>query len=117
MIPWWTDQEAGLIGGLAGSLLGVIGGTWGAVAGICAPRGKCKGFIYGVAAFIIGEGIISLLAGVAALLLAQPYFVYYPLILIGFLSTVCLGSLLPVLHKRYQEADKRRLEAEELRRS
>jgi hypothetical protein len=117
MSPWWTDPQAGLVGGIGGSVVGVLGGTLGTVAGICAPRGKCKWLVYGLAAFLMGTGIISLIAGVAAVLLHQPYGVYYPLILLGFISTVGMGGLLPVIRLRYRQADNRRLDAEEFRRS
>ncbi len=116
MDPWWTEQQAGLIGGIAGSVFGIFGGIFGTVAGICAPKGKCKALVLGMAGAIITMGIISLIAGMAALLLGQGYFVYYPLILLGVLST-SLFAMLPLIHQRYREADNRRLEAEELRRS
>jgi hypothetical protein len=117
MIPWWTDQEAGLIGGISGSVLGVLGGVFGSIAGICVPKGKCKGLVYGLATFMIGVGIISLIAGVAASLFDQPYSVYYPLLIIGIVCTLCMGCVMPSIRHRYREADHRRLEAEEFRRS
>lgn len=117
MTPWWTDAQAGLIGGIAGGGLGVLGGVFGTICGICAPRGKCKTLVYGLAAFMIGGGIVSLIAGIVALILHQPYGVWYPLLLIGVVGTAVVGGLMPVIRRRYQEADKRRLEAEELRRS
>lgn len=114
---WWTAQQAGLIGGVAGSVVGILGGILGTIAGIYAPKGKLKGLVYGLAATIIGFGGISLVAGIVALLLRQPFFVYYPLILVGFVCVISLGSLVPVIRLRYREADHRRLEAEEIRRS
>ena len=56
-------------------------------------------------------GVASLAAGVAALSLAQPYAVYYPLLLIGTI-TAALGLALPrVLVKRYEEFELRRMQA------
>lgn len=117
MTPWWTDTQAGLIGGIAGGGLGAFGGILGTICGIFAPRGKCKALVYGLAASMIGIGVISLIAGLVALILHQPYGVWYPLLLIGVVGTAVVGGLIPVIRRRYQEADKRRLEAEELRRS
>jgi hypothetical protein len=117
MTPWWTDQEAGLFGGIAGGALGVLGGVLGTIAGICAPRGKCKSIVYGVVALMIAAGIISLITGVAALVLNQPYGVYYPPLLLGIICTMVSGFLIPLVRQRYREADNRRFEAEELRRS
>jgi hypothetical protein len=49
--------------------------------------------------------------GVVALLLAQPYAVYYPLLLSGMIGTV-LGFTLPrTLNKRYEELELRRMQA------
>jgi ABC-type transport system involved in cytochrome c biogenesis permease subunit len=117
MIPWWTDQEAGLFGGIAGSVVGILGGVLGTVAGILAPRGRGKSFVYGLSIFMFCAGILSLIVGVVALSQGQPYGVYYPLLLMGFIGTLALGTVFPVIRKRYQEADNRRLEAEEFRRS
>jgi hypothetical protein len=117
MTPWWTDQQAGLFGGIGGGVGGLLGGVFGTLAGICAPRGKCKGLVVGLAVFMIGTGISSLIVGVIALSLQQPYGVYYPLLLIGIACTMVFGMGLPVVLQRYREADNRRLEAEELRRS
>ena len=117
MNPWWTDQDAGLFGGIAGAGLGILGGILGTLAGIFAPRGQCKGLVYGTFALMIIVGIICLVGGLAALCFDQPYGVYYPQLLIGIISTLVPGSLFPVIRQRYREAEARRLEAEEIRRS
>ena len=116
MTPWWTDQQAGLIGGIAGSGLGILGGIIGTLAGIFAPQGKCKGLVFGLCFFAIGVGVFCLITGLVALILGQPYGVYYPLLLIGILGTAVVGGITPVIRMRYREADNRRLEAEDLRR-
>ena len=115
MNPWWTDQQAGLVGGIAGSAFGILGGVLGTVAGIYAPKGKCKTLVYAMAGMIVGIGITSLVVGIAAVFLGQPYAVYYPTLLLGVLGTSMVW-LFPVIRQRYREADGRRLEAEELRR-
>jgi hypothetical protein len=48
----------------------------------------------------------------------QPYAVWYPLVLVGGLSSLLIGTLWPtVIRTAYRQAEIRRLEAEELRRS
>jgi uncharacterized membrane protein len=116
MMPWWTDQQAGWIGGIGGGIFGIIAGAWGSVAGVSAPQGKRRGLVYMSAGFLIVAGAISLITGLAAASLQQPFFVYYPLIVLGGLCLMLL-VLLPMVRQRYREADHRRLEAEELRRS
>ncbi len=117
MTPWWTDPQAGLVGGIAGSVLGLLGGVWGTLVGFGAPRGRFKPFVFGLSMFLIGTGVLCLIAGVVAVIMGQPFFVYYPLGLIGLISTATIGGQLPMVRRRYQEADNRRLDAEEFRRS
>jgi hypothetical protein len=117
MDPWWTDQQAGMFGGIAGSMGGILGAAIGTIGGICAPRGKCRHLIYGMLGLMATVGIVSLVAGIVALSLHQPYGVYYPLLLIGLVSTVLGLGGFPLFRMRYREADARRLDAEELRRS
>ncbi|CAN5197637.1 hypothetical protein BH10PLA2_BH10PLA2_23790 [soil metagenome] len=116
MTPWWTDPQAGLVGGVAGSVLGILGGVWGTLVGIGASRGKWKPIVYGLSIFMVGTGVACLFAAIVALAMGQPFFVYYPLGLIGLISTAVIGAQMPMVRKRYQEADNRRLEAEGFRR-
>jgi len=116
MTPWWTDQQAAMFGGILGGALGGLGGLMGTIAGICAPRGKCKALVYSLHFFLVAVGVIALGAGIVALLVHQHWAVYYPLLLIGFILTAVAGSLIPVIHQRYRQAERRRLEAEEFRR-
>jgi len=116
MHPWWTDQQAALIGGIGGSIIGGMGGVFGTVAGICAPRGKWKGLVFAMTYTCIAVGWTLLFAGLAALALHQPYGVWYPLLLGGGLLAVVMTALAPLVHLRYREAENRRLEAEQLRR-
>ena len=112
---WWTQQQAGLIGGG----IGIIGAVFGTVAGCTSPlvnRGKGKPFVLGMLGSLAALGIVLLIPLVVALFMHQPYHVWYPLALGGFLFTL-LGTLLFfVVRKRYQHAEARKLEAEQLRR-
>lgn len=62
-------------------------------------------------------GVMSLAAGIVALVVRQPYHVWYPLVLGGVILSVVPGCLLPVIRMRYRQAEARRMQAEELRRA
>jgi hypothetical protein len=117
MSDWWTAQQAAWIGAIGGSAVGVLGGLFGTVVGICAPRGIGRTAVLAGHAALAGLGVLVLLAGVAAVVARQPYHVYYPLLLGGFVLSAVLLPLWPVVRARYRQADARRLEAEELRRA
>jgi hypothetical protein len=117
MSPWWTDQQAAWIGAIGGSAIGLIGAILGTLGGICVPRGKCKGWVLGLMAFNLVAGVALLTAGIVGLTAHQPYAVWYPLVLGGGILGFVNAGLLPVVRARYREADRRRLQAEELRRS
>jgi hypothetical protein len=104
---WWSDRQAGLVGGLVGSMLGVLG----AVIGALGSTGRAKNFVLRTLRLLAVAGLGALVAGVAALTLGQPYAVFYPLLLIGSISAAVGFALPRVLLKRYQELELRRMQA------
>lgn len=115
MNAWWTAQQAGLIGGIGGGAIGMAGAMVGSLS-FLVVRGKAKPLMLGLFLAMIALGLCLLGAGVVALIQSQPYHVFYPLLLGGFIATCVFGALLPVILIRYRQADVRRLEAEQLRR-
>ena len=116
MSPWWSEQAMAWIGAIGGGGIGVLCGTLGALGGWLAPRGKGKAVVVPVHGAVVTAGIVSLGAGIAAVSMGQPYHVWYPLLLGGFIMTMVMGGLFPVVLLRYRQAEQRRLQAEELRR-
>ncbi len=117
MDPWFTEQTAGLVGALIGGIGGgVFGGIGGPLAGVLAPKGKAKGLVMGM--FVGGAviGVALAVVGVVALTQSQPWHVWFPFLMGGITLAVVMGSLSPVVLKRYAEAEARRFEAESLRR-
>ncbi|MEM1423235.1 MAG: hypothetical protein AAGH64_04450 [Planctomycetota bacterium] len=116
MTPWFDPATAGLIGGIGGATVGVLfGAVGGAAGGYFAPRGQHKRLIVG---YFIAWGVLGVLAlatGLVALTTSQPYHVYYTFLLQGFLVTALTATLIPVLLKRYRQAEERLLDAEQLR--
>ena len=118
MEPWFDPIRFGaLYGGVGGGLLGALGGVLGGLAGTLAPKGKGRSFILGAFTFLTLVGVGHFLIGLYAVFTGQPYGIWYPLLLIGVILTVVLGALRPVVRKRYEEADARKMEAAALRRA
>ena len=118
MEPWFDPIRFGaLYGGIGGGLLGALGGTLGALAGTLAPKGKGKGFILGAFTVLALVGVGHLVLGIYGLATGQPYGIWYPLVLIGGILTIVIGSLRPLVRKRYEEAEGRKMEAAAFRRA
>jgi hypothetical protein len=108
----WFDPN--LYAWIPGTLLGVVGGTLGALAGALAPRGRARGLVLGLFAAAALASFALLAIGVAALLVGQPYGIWYGFGLPGLLGSVLFAALYPVVQRRYLEAETRRLQAADL---
>jgi hypothetical protein len=104
---WWSDRDAGWIGGIGGSAIGLMG----AVIGLFAGMGKLRRFVLALTAFSIGLGILCLLLGLIALTIGQPYAVYYPLLLLGVILTLVCSLNYPGIRNRYQQIELRKMAA------
>ncbi|MGO8751700.1 MAG: hypothetical protein ACLQNE_37640 [Thermoguttaceae bacterium] len=104
---WWTEQTAGLIGGIGGSICGILGAMIGILGGI----GKARRFVLTLTAALIVFGVACLVLGVIAWSLGQPYGVYYLLLLGGIILTAVCGGNLPNLRRRYEQIELRKMAA------
>lgn len=104
---WWTEQQAGWIGGILGSFFGCLG----ALIGVLVGRGRCRRLVMAVfyGAFVVSGVLMAI--GIAAVVLSQPWHVYYPVVLTGFIGAVVLGSCLPTARKRYDQIEFRKMQA------
>ena len=102
--PWFDPMVCGW---LPGTALGLAGAVEGALGGILAPKGKCKGLVLGFHFSVMGACLILLVLGIVALALEQPYGVWYGLGFPGLLGLALFGSLTPLLLRRYREAESR----------
>ena len=100
--PWFDPNAFAWIGG---TFIGVAGGVIGSLAGVLAPKGKCKRLVLTLHFTIIAISLGLLVAGVVALLSKQPYGVWYGLLLPGCIGLVVLGSLTPMLFMRYRQSE------------
>ena len=115
--PWWNDQTAGMIGGFAGTALGLWGAMFGVTAGIMVPKGKGKRAIRILVYPMIAVALVALAVGIVAITKDQPRSVWYPLLLLGGILIIQLAWMIPLLEFTLRKIEKRKLEAEELRRS
>lgn len=104
---WWGDRTGGLIGGISGVVFGSVGG----LIGILSGMGKARRTVLALARATCAAGILLLIVGVAALADSQPYAVWYPLVLAGILCSSIMGGMLPVLRRRYEQLELRRMTA------
>jgi hypothetical protein len=107
---WWGPRTAGLVGAVGGSLVGLLG----AVIGLLASRGRGRALVLALARGLAVIGAAALVLAVAGLVRAQPYEVVYPLFLLGALGVALPAFLTPVLRRRYEEAELRRIAARDL---
>lgn len=104
---WFSNRSAGLLGGISGGLLGL----WGALIGVISARGRARGFVIVSANALLAIGIASLVVGVTALAMAQPFAVYYPLLLIGIILVAVMGKLRGTLSARYEQLELKRMQS------
>ncbi len=118
MEPWFNPIRFGaLYGGIGGGLLGALGGILGAAAGTLAPKGKGRSFILCAFKLMMLVGVGNLVVGLYAVSVGQPFGIWYPLVLIGFILTILFAALRPVVRKRYEEVESRKMEAAAFRRA
>jgi hypothetical protein len=102
---WWTSEQAGLIGGIGGALIGCFGGLIGLLAG----KGKARNFVLGAVKFSIALGILLIIGGLVAMTLKQPYAVWYALLLPGVILVLVFSLNLHSIQRRYDELEIRRM--------
>lgn len=102
---WWSPQQAGLIGGIGGSMIGCFG----ALLGLLASKGRARNFVLTTMKIFMVLGILLTIAGFVAVVSKQPYAVWYPLLLPGVILTLVFSLNLPAIQRRYDELEIRRM--------
>lgn len=116
--PWFEPNQFGAwYGSIAGGVGGTLGGILGASFGTLGPRGIGRTFILGSMYFFVLLGIAQLIFGVYAIIVGQPWGIWYGPVLCGAIFSIVMGPLIPFARSSYRQAEERRLEAEALRKS
>ena len=109
--PWFDPNFYAWI---PGTVFGVTAGLWGMSVGLLAPRGRARGLVLGTAWLLVACSAVLLVAGLIAWHTGQPYGIWYGLALPGVIGLVVLGGNLPTARRAYQDAEQRRMEAQDL---
>ena len=109
--PWFNPNAYAWI---PGTLLGVAGGLEGTLIGIWASKGKHRNLVMGMHCVLLLSCGALLVAGVVALLMGQPYGIWYGLGFPGLLGLFLLGSLTRMIRRRYTEAELHKSMAKDL---
>jgi hypothetical protein len=107
---WPIERIGGLAGGLAGGLVGCAG----ALIGVLTSLGRARRLVMATSILLSLLGTVAFAGGIAAVARAQPYAVYYPLLLIGFLAAVIPLGLLPAIRKRYEDIELRMMRSHDV---
>ena len=102
---WWTERDAGLVGGIGGGIVGILGGLIGTLGGC----GKARRFVLTICAASAGLGAVSLVVGLIAVVLRQPFSVCYPLLLFGVLVPAIMGPMFFLMRYAYGQRELRRM--------
>jgi MFS family permease len=116
--PWFDEQAFGMwFGAIGGGVGGALLGCLGALAGMLIPRGRGRGLVMGGLSVYLLLGVAMIGFGVTALMLGQPYGIWYGPMLEGVLFTVLCCVFLPLTRSLYRQSEQRRIDAEGLRHS
>ena len=107
---WWSERTAGVVGAIAGSVIGLIG----AVFGVLAARARARRFVIGALLGMVAIGAVLLGVDVVAVVTGQPSHVWYPVLLAGAIPFVLGLALWRPVRGRYAEVELRRMRALDL---
>ncbi len=112
MLGAWFDPNH--YAWIPGTVYGCAAGLMGGLVAWLAPQGRGREFVLRAWGTLWAAGVLLLLAGIVALLNAQPWGVWYGLLLPGAIGTLVVGANSLVILKRYREIEERRLAAKDL---
>lgn len=102
MDPWWTAQQAGLLGGVAGVFGGLLGAFAGLAGAYLVPRGVGGRTVMAVMVGAATLGIALLSFGSLAIVVGQPFHVYFFVLVMGAVLYFVFLPLIPEILSRYR---------------
>ncbi len=104
---WWSPSQRALVEGVGGGALGLLGGAIGILTSL--RRSRKLVVVLLVIGSVCGVGLLA--AGAVSLLQSQPFFVAYPLLLMGSIATLVFGLNARPILRRYREEELRKMTA------
>lgn len=101
------DSKAGLIGGIAGGVLGCLG----SLLEFLASRGRARSFVVGACYTLAGVGAATVGAGLLALATLQALIASCVLLLVGIVCVVVFPVRLRRYLRQYRQTELRRIES------
>lgn len=99
--PWFNPTQFGAwYGTIAGCSLGLLGAIAGTLAGVLIPKGKGYALIPRLMKAAIAICALQLTFGVFAIVCKQPWGIWYPPLLVGFIGVTVFGLQLPMIRRR-----------------
>ncbi len=105
---WWPAEQGGMVGGVVGIFGGIIG-CFGGLVGCLAGFGKARKLVLTTTKAFIALGMLLTITGIVAILCKQPYFVWYVFILPGVVLTLVFSLNFPLIQRRYDDLEIRRM--------
>jgi hypothetical protein len=105
---WWSIKQAAIVGGgvgIFGGILGCFGGLLGCLAGF----GKARKFVLTATKIFIALGMLLTVTGIIAILFGEPYYIWYVFLLPGIILTLVFSLNFPMLQRRYDDLEIRRM--------
>lgn len=105
-----AQAAPGIAYGIVGGLMGLFGAVWGISAGLLIPRGKGRSILTATLAAFTFVSFAFLVYGVYRLATGASYAEWYPFLLTGCLGTVIGAAMIPVLHIRYAQVERQKMQ-------
>jgi hypothetical protein len=105
---WWSAKQSGTVGGavgIFGGIIGCVGGLLGCLAGF----GKARKFVLATTKIFIALGMLLTITGIVAIVCQQPFFVWYVFLLPGVVLTLIFSLNFPMIQRRYDDLEIRRI--------
>ena len=106
----WSSRDAGWIGGIGGSAVGILGGVIGSLSA-CYRWKWAFHTQFALLLIMANIGLSLLVFGSIFIFSNQPYEVYYPLLLGGGLMTILGFSMLHLPYTRRTMIEKQKMQA------